>query len=204
MYARCFKRPLDLLFSLTALLLLAPLLLLMILIGAVAMRGNPFFTQLRPGLREKPFRLLKLRTMTNAKGADGALLPDEQRLTRYGRFLRATSLDELPELINILKGEMALVGPRPLLMEYLEYYNESQRRRHDVRPGLTGLAQVHGRNAQSWEERFAWDLRYVSHITFWGDCGIVLQTVRTVLRQEGICAENAVTMEKFKGTNTNK
>lgn len=202
MYATCFKRLLDFLISLFAVLLLSPLLLLLILVGAVAMRGNPFFTQLRPGLREKPFRLLKLRTMTNAKGPEGDDLPDEQRLTGYGKFLRATSLDELPELINILKGDMALVGPRPLLMEYLDYYNDTQRHRHDVRPGLTGLAQVHGRNAQSWEERFVWDLQYVSHVTFRGDCRIVLQTVRAVLRHEGINAENSATMEKYKGTNT--
>ena len=202
MYATCFKRLLDFLISLFAVLLLSPLLLLLILVGAVAMRGNPFFTQLRPGLREKPFRLLKLRTMTNAKGPEGDYLPDEQRLTGYGKFLRATSLDELPELINILKGDMAFVGPRPLLMEYLDYYNDTQRHRHDVRPGLTGLAQVHGRNAQSWEERFVWDLPYISHITFRGDCRIVLQTVRAVLRHEGINAENSATMEKFKGTNT--
>lgn len=202
MYAKCLKRVLDLLLSFTALVLLSPLLLLLTVLGAVAMRGNPFFTQLRPGLREKPFRMLKLRTMSNQRDASGELLPDELRLNRYGKLLRATSLDELPELINILKGDMALVGPRPLLMEYLDYYNESQRHRHDVRPGLTGLAQVHGRNAQTWEERFAWDLRYVKEISFALDLRIVLKTVVAVLRHEGISAENSATMEKFKGSDT--
>lgn len=202
MYSKFVKRLLDLLLSLTALILLSPLLLLLTGIGAVVMRGNPFFTQLRPGLREKPFRLIKFRTMTNQRDADGALLPDALRLNQYGRFLRAASLDELPELINILKGDMSLVGPRPLLMEYLEYYNDSQRRRHDVRPGLTGLAQVHGRNAQTWEERFEWDLQYVEQLCFSLDVRIVLKTVVAVLRHEGISGENSATMEKFKGSNT--
>lgn len=202
MYSKFVKRLLDLLLSLTALILLSPLLLLLTGIGAVVMRGNPFFTQLRPGLREKPFRLIKFRTMTNQRDADGALLPDALRLNQYGSFLRAASLDELPELINILKGDMSLVGPRPLLMEYLEYYNDSQRRRHDVRPGLTGLAQVHGRNAQTWEERFEWDLQYVEQLCFSLDVRIVLKTVVAVLRHEGISGENSATMEKFKGSNT--
>ena len=202
MYAKFLKRALDLLLSFTALVLLSPLLLLLTALGALVMRGNPFFTQQRPGLREKPFRLIKFRTMTNQRDANGQLLPDELRLNRYGKLLRATSLDELPELLNILKGDMALVGPRPLLMEYLAYYNEAQRHRHDVRPGLTGLAQVHGRNAQTWEERFAWDLRYVQEISFALDLRIVLKTVVAVLRHEGISAENSATMEKFKGSNT--
>ena len=202
MYSKFVKRLLDLLLSLTALILLSPLLLQLTGIGAVVMRGNPFFTQLRPGLREKPFRLIKFRTMTNQRDADGALLPDALRLNQYGSFLRAASLDELPELINILKGDMSLVGPRPLLMEYLAYYNDSQRRRHDVRPGLTGLAQVHGRNAQTWEERFEWDLQYVEQLCFSLDVRIVLKTVVAVLRHEGISGENSATMEKFKGSNT--
>ena len=202
MYASFWKRVLDLLISAAALLLLSPLLLVLSCVGAVAMGGSPFFLQTRPGLREEPFRLIKLRTMSNARDGEGRLLPDEQRLNRYGRFLRSTSLDELPELINILKGDMSLVGPRPLLMEYLPLYNESQRHRHDMRPGLTGLAQVNGRNAQSWEERFALDLRYVRDVSLRLDLRILLKTVGAVLRREGISAENSATMEKFTGTKT--
>ena len=202
MYASFWKRVLDLLISAAALLLLSPLLLVLSCVGAVAMGGSPFFLQTRPGLREEPFRLIKLRTMSNARDGEGRLLPDEQRLNRYGRFLRSTSLDELPELINILNGDMSLVGPRPLLMEYLPLYNESQRHRHDLRPGLTGLAQVNGRNAQSWEERFALDLRYVRDVSLRLDLRILLKTVGAVLRREGISAENSATMEKFTGTKT--
>lgn len=202
MYASFWKRVLDLLISAAALLLLSPLLLVLSCVGAVAMGGSPFFLQTRPGLREEPFRLIKLRTMSNATDGEGRLLPDEQRLNRYGRFLRSTSLDELPELINILKGDMSLVGPRPLLMEYLPLYNASQRHRHDLRPGLTGLAQVNGRNAQSWEERFALDLRYVRDVSLRLDLRILLKTVGAVLRREGISAENSATMEKFTGTKT--
>ena len=200
MYAKCFKRPLDLFLSLLALLLLSPLLLLLTVIGIWAMKGSPFFTQIRPGLHEKPFRLIKFRSMTNAKSADGKLLPDEQRLTRYGRLLRSSSLDELPELINILKGDMSVVGPRPLLMQYLPLYTPEQARRHEVRPGFTGLAQVHGRNAISWEEKFAWDVQYVDHVSFLGDCRIVLETVRIVLKREGISSETSATMEEFRGS----
>ena len=202
MYQKFWKRALDILLSLTALILLSPLLLLLTLLGAVVMRGNPFFTQLRPGLHEKPFRLIKFRSMSNLRDRDGTLLPDEKRLTGYGKFLRAASLDELPELINILRGDMSLVGPRPLLMEYLDYYNESPRHRHDVRPGLTGLAQVHGRNASTWEERFQWDLRYVSEVSLKMDWSILLKTVSAVFRHEGIHAENSATMEKFKGSDS--
>ena len=202
MYASFWKRVLDLLISAAALLLLSPLLLVLSCVGAVAMGGSPFFLQTRPGLREEPFRLIKLRTMSNARDGEGRLLPDEQRLNRYGRFLRSTSLDELPELINILNGDMSLVGPRPLLMEYLPLYNESQRHRHDLRPGLTGLAQVNGRNAQSWEVRFALDLRYVRDVSLRLDLRILLKTVGAVLRREGISAENSATMEKFTGTKT--
>lgn len=200
MYAKCFKRPLDLFLSLLALLLLSPLLLILTLIGVWAMKGSPFFTQIRPGLHGKPFRLIKFRSMTNAKGADGKLLPDDQRLTRYGRLLRSSSLDELPELINILKGDMSVVGPRPLLMQYLPLYTPEQARRHEVRPGFTGLAQVHGRNAISWEEKFAWDVQYVDHVSFLGDCRIVLETVRIVLKREGISSETSATMEEFRGS----
>lgn len=187
MYAKYCKRPLDFILSLLALLALSPLLLVLILAGACVMRGNPFFTQQRPGRNEKLFRLIKLRTMTNARGADGELLSDDERLTRYGRLLRSTSLDELPELINILKGDMALVGPRPLLVEYLPYYTEEERHRHDVRPGLTGLAQINGRNAiDSWESRFAYDLEYVRSCSLKLDLTILLKTVGKVLKRSDI------------------
>ncbi len=164
------------------------------------MHGNPFFTQERPGKNEKIFKLIKFRTMTNKKGKDGELLPDAQRLTAYGKFIRSTSIDELPELINILKGDMSIIGPRPLLVRYLSRYTEEQRHRHDVRPGLTGYAQVHGRNTVSWEERFNMDLEYVSNITFLGDIKIIIQTVMTVLKREGITSETSATMEEFMGT----
>lgn len=200
MYAKCFKRGMDFLLSLLALILLSPILLILTAVGAVAMRGNPFFTQLRPGKDERIFKLIKFRTMSNAKDRAGNLLPDEARLNRYGRFLRSTSLDELPELINILKGDMAIVGPRPLLVKYLPLYNEEQRHRHDVRPGLTGYAQVHGRNAISWEERFRMDVEYVRSITLWGDVKILFGTVRAVLKREGVHSQTSETMEEFLGS----
>ena len=165
MYAKYFKRMIDFCLSLIGLIVLSPLLLLLMLLGAVFMGGNPFFTQERPGKDEKIFKLIKFRTMDNRRDKDGDLLPDEVRLNKYGRFLRSTSLDELPELINILKGDMAIVGPRPLLVRYLERYNEEQHHRHDVRPGLTGYAQAHGRNAISWEDKFAMDVWYTKHMT---------------------------------------
>lgn len=164
------------------------------------MRGNPFFTQSRPGKDEKVFKLIKFRTMDNRKNKDGELLPDEVRLNKYGRMLRSTSLDELPELINILKGDMSLIGPRPLLVDYLPRYNEEQKHRHDVRPGLTGYAQAHGRNTLSWEDRFAMDVWYTHHITFWGDIKIIWDTVTAVLKRSGISSETSATMEEFMGT----
>ena len=202
MYAKFLKRFFDFTLSLLALVILSPILLILIIVGAIAMKGNPFFTQLRPGKKgkdgnEKIFRLIKLRTMSNAKDKDGNLLPDEKRLTKYGKFLRSTSLDELPELINILKGEMSIVGPRPLLVKYLPYYTAEERRRHDVRPGLTGLAQVNGRNSVSWEERFKLDVEYVDHITFWNDIKILLGTVMAVFKREGINSATSATMEEF-------
>ena len=197
MYSKFCKRPLDFLLSFSGLVILSPLLLALTGIGAVTMRGNPFFSQQRPGRNEKVFRLIKLRTMTNAKDEAGELLPDEMRLTRYGKFLRATSLDELPELVNILRGDMAIVGPRPLLVKYLPWYTEEQRKRHSVRPGLTGYAQAHGRNALSWDERFQMDVDYVEHITFCRDAGIILDTVKAVLKHEGISSETSATMEDF-------
>ena len=206
MYAKYIKRPLDFLLSLMALLILSPVLLVLMIIGAVAMRGNPFFTQLRPGKidpktgQERIFRLIKFRTMDNRKDADGNLLPDEVRLNKYGRLLRSTSLDELPELLNILVGDMSIVGPRPLLVKYLPLYTEEQRKRHLVRPGLTGLAQVNGRNAISWEARFALDVRYVNTVTFRMDVSIIFATVKSVLKREGISSESAATMEEFVGS----
>lgn len=202
MYARFWKRLLDFLLALTAVLVLSPLLLLLTLAGAVAMRGNPFFAQPRPGRGERIFRLIKFRTMSDRRDASGALLPDGERLNGYGRFLRKTSLDELPELFNILVGQMALVGPRPLLTAYLPLYSEEQHHRHDVRPGLTGYAQVHGRNAVPWEERFRMDVWYTQNITFRLDCRIMLDTVRVVFRHDGIGSGTSETMEPFTGNRT--
>lgn len=204
-YERLIKRPLDFLLALLALIVLSPLFVILIVAGTIAMKGNPFFTQLRPGRigkdgKEMIFKLIKFRTMSNAKDKEGNLLPDEKRLNRYGCSLRALSLDELPELINMIKGDMAVVGPRPLLTQYLSRYNAQQARRHEVRPGLTGLAQVNGRNSISWEEKFDWDVRYVDQITFLGDAKIVLDTVRTVLKREGISGEEVATMTEFMGS----
>ena len=199
-YEICIKRAGDFLLSLTALWVLSPLLVLLIILGAIKMKGNPFFTQQRPGRNEQVFRLIKFRTMTCEKDAEGNLLPDEQRLTKYGQFLRSTSLDELPELINILKGDMSIVGPRPLLVKYLPLYNEEQRHRHDVRPGLTGWAQVNGRNAISWEEKFRLDVWYVEHLSLWLDIKTVFMTVKNVLCREGISSETSATMEEFRGS----
>lgn len=200
MYAKCLKRVIDFTLSLTALLVLSPVFLILIILGAVKMGGNPFFTQARPGKNEKIFKLVKFRSMTNKKDADGNLLPDDQRLTKYGRILRATSLDELPELLNILLGHMSIVGPRPLLVRYLPLYNEQQRHRHDVRPGLTGYAQINGRNALSWEDRFALDVEYVNKLSFTMDVKIVFGTIKAVLKREGISSETSATMEEFTGS----
>lgn len=186
MYAKFFKRFIDFILSLTALLVLSPIFLILIIIGAIAMKGNPFFTQLRPGKNEKIFKLIKFRTMTCEKDESGNLLPDEKRLTKYGKFLRSTSLDELPELLNILKGDMSIVGPRPLLVSYLPYYTAEERHRHDVRPGLTGLAQVSGRNTVTWEQRFAYDIRYVEQLTFVNDVRVIINTVKVVLAHDDI------------------
>lgn len=200
MYAKFFKRVLDLFLSFCALVCLSPLLIVLTLVGAVVMKGNPFFTQQRPGLHERIFKLIKFRTMTNEKDKDGNLLPDSVRLNRYGRFLRSTSFDELPELINIFKGDMSIIGPRPLLVQYLDRYNEEQHHRHDVRPGLTGYAQAHGRNCVSWENKFAMDVWYTENVTFFNDLKIIIDTVKTVLTHEGISSETSATMEEFMGT----
>ncbi len=201
MYAKYVKRPLDFVLSLTALIILSPLLLILTIVGAIAMKGNPFFVQKRPGRiskktgQEKIFSLIKFRTMSNAKDKDGNLLPDKDRLNRYGRFLRSTSLDELPELVNIVKGDMAIVGPRPQLVRDMVFMTPEQRKRHTVRQGLTGLAQVSGRNNISWEEKFEYDLEYINRITFIGDFKIVLKTVGKVFKRDGITEEGMATAE---------
>jgi len=200
MYAAFIKRLLDFLLSLLALIALSPLLIILCAAGALCMGGNPFFTQARPGKNGRVFRLIKYRSMSNCRDKSGNLLPDDVRLNKYGRVLRATSLDELPELINILKGDMSIIGPRPLLTKYLELYNEEQRHRHDVRPGLTGYAQAHGRNAVSWEDRFAMDVWYTRHISFKCDVQIILDTVKAVLKRDGINSATSATMEEFRGT----
>lgn len=191
MYAKFWKRFLDILLSLAAIVALSPVLLILSVIGAIAMKGNPFFVQPRPGKKgkdgkEKIFYLLKLRTMSNAKDKDGNLLPDSVRLNAYGKFLRSTSLDELPELINILKGDMSIVGPRPLLVRYLPYYTEQERHRHDVRPGLTGWAQVNGRNFITWEETFELDVQYVNNVSFLMDVKIIFLTIKKVVSRADI------------------
>lgn len=199
-YGKYIKRMLDFLLSLCAIICLSPVLLVLTVLGAIKMKGNPFFTQSRPGKDEKIFNLIKFRSMTCEKDKDGNLLPDEVRLTKYGKLLRATSLDELPELFNILLGHMSIVGPRPLLVKYLPLYNEEQRHRHDVRPGLTGWAQVNGRNAISWEDKFRLDVWYVEHIGFGIDVKTIFLTVKNVLRREGISSDTSATMEEFMGT----
>lgn len=200
MYARYFKRVIDFVLSLCALIVLSPVLLILTIIGAIKMKGNPFFTQDRPGKDEKIFKLIKFRSMTCEKDKNGKLLPDDQRLTRYGRILRSTSLDELPELFNIIVGDMSIVGPRPLLVQYLPLYNEHQKRRHEVLPGLTGYAQAHGRNAISWEERFDMDVWYVDHISFKTDLRIIVDTIKVVLCCTGISSDKSETMEDFEGS----
>ena len=199
MYKNFIKRILDIILSFLALVILSPLLILTAFLIRIKLGEPVFFKQLRPGKNEKIFGILNFRTMTDAKDENGNLLPDEIRLTRFGQFLRSTSIDELPELLNILNGDMSIVGPRPLLVQYLERYNEEQKHRHDVKPGLTGLAQVNGRNGITWEEKFHYDLEYVKNITFYGDCKIIFQTVMKVFGREGISSTTSVTMEEFKG-----
>lgn len=194
------KRFFDIVSSLLAIIVFSPILLCLIIIGAIQMKGNPFFTQERPGKDEKIFKLIKFRTMTNAKDKEGNLLPDADRLTKYGVFLRNTSLDELPELFNIIKGDMSVIGPRPLLVEYIPRYNKHQHRRHEVRPGLSGWAQVNGRNTVSWEDKFDMDVEYVDNYNLVMDIKILFMTVLNVLKREGISSETSATMEVFMGT----
>lgn len=190
MYAKFFKRALDCCLSLAALIVFTPLLLVLIIVGSIIMKGNPFFTQLRPGKDERIFRLIKFRTMTNEKDKNGKLLPDEKRLTSYGKFLRATSLDELPELINIIRGDMSIVGPRPQLVRDMVFMTPLQRKRHSVMPGLTGHAQVNGRNNISWEQKFHYDLEYIENgITFVNDARIVFKTIGKVFKREDTVRE---------------
>lgn len=192
MYAKYFKRLLDFVLSLMALIVLSPLLLILTVVGAIAMRGNPFFVQPRPGEidsktgEEKIFKLIKFRTMDNRKDRDGKFLPDSVRLNKYGRILRSTSLDELPELLNIVKGDMSIVGPRPLAVSYLPYYTSKEKHRHDIRPGLTGLAQISGRNSISWDIKFKYDLEYIENLSFVEDLRIFFLTIKKVLSREGI------------------
>lgn len=188
-YEKYIKRPLDFFCGLAALIVFSWLYIILIILGAIFMRGNPFFTQERPGKDEKIFKLIKFRTMDNRKDKDGNLLPDDVRLNKYGRLLRKTSLDELPEAFNIIKGDMSVIGPRPLLVSYLPFYNEEERHRHDVRPGLSGLAQVNGRNFIDWDHRLALDVQYVREITFIGDLRIILQTVMKFFKKEDIAVD---------------
>lgn len=205
LYERFFKRALDIFCSLMALLVFWWLYVIVAILVRVKLGSPVLFTQDRPGKDEKIFKLYKFRTMTDARDENGNLLPDDVRLTKFGKLLRSTSLDELPEVFNILKGDMSIIGPRPLLVKYLPLYNEEQKRRHEVRPGLSGYAQVNGRNSVSWEEKFRMDVEYVDHVTFVGDVKIILGTVlKAFVKREGINSETAATMEEFKGTVENK
>lgn len=201
MYKRLFKRLIDIVVSFGGLLITSPLIVPVLLYIYWKTRGNPFFLQKRPGLKERIFTLIKIRTMINSYDSEGNLLPDKDRTTRWGKFLRETSLDEIPQLINVLKGDMSLIGPRPLLREYLPLYSEFHRQRHLVRPGITGWAQVNGRNSISWQQKFDLDVWYVEHISFKTDLQIVLQTIKKVLKKEGINRSTEVTMPAFDGKN---
>jgi len=201
LYRRYFKRPMDFVLSLIAIIVLSPVFLVVAVLVRIKLGSPVIFKQERPGLNEKIFTLYKFRSMTDERDENGELLPDSVRLTKFGKFLRSTSLDELPELVNILKGDMSIVGPRPLLVEYLPLYDEHQRRRQEVRPGLSGLAQVRGRNTISWEEKFNLDVEYVDNISFILDCKIIFLTIKKVIFREGISSNTSVTMEPFRGSN---
>ena len=204
MYKTFFKRFLDFILSFIGLIVVSPIFLLVWTIIKVTNKGGgAFFIQERPGKDEKIFKVIKFTTMTNERGSDGSLLPDSQRITKFGRFIRQTSLDEIPQLINVIKGDMSLIGPRPLLISYLPLYSEFQAQRHKVRPGITGWAQVNGRNAISWEKKFEYDVWYVDNMSFLLDCKIILLTVKKVFIRDGVNATESVTMEPFKGENQN-
>lgn len=204
MYKNFLKRLLDFILALLSLIIFSPALVILALLVRIKLGSPVIFKQDRPGLKEKIFIVYKFRTMTDKKDEEGELMPDSERLTKFGKWLRSTSLDELPELWNILKGDMSFVGPRPLLIEYLPLYDEHQKRRHEVRPGLTGHAQVNGRNAISWEEKFNYDVEYVDRMSFLMDVKIVLATVKIVLTRKGISSETAATMEPFEGNHHEK
>ncbi len=201
LYKTYIKRFMDFMVAIIILLILSPILLLLIAVLSIVNRGNPFFKQGRPGRNEKPFHVIKFRTMNNQRNVQGELLSDEERLTSVGKFVRKTSLDELPQLLNVLRGDMSLVGPRPLLVEYLSLYSTIQRRRHNVKPGITGWAQVNGRNSISWKAKFDYDIWYVNNVSFWVDLKILLITIGKVLKSEGISGRGVATAEKFNGSN---
>lgn len=201
MYQKFFKRPMDFILSLIAIIVLSPIILIVAILVRVKLGSPIIFKQDRPGLNEKIFTMYKFRTMTDEKDADGNLLPDSVRLTKFGKVLRSTSLDELPELFNILKGDMSIIGPRPLRIRYLPLYNKEQKRRHEVRPGLSGLAQVNGRNSITWGDKFKYDVIYIQNISFFGDWKIIILTLKKVFIKEGISSTSSVTMEPFNGSN---
>lgn len=201
MYKTYLKRLLDIILSFLGLLLLSPILLLVILLLAIANNGKPFFFQMRPGLHGNLFKIIKFKTMNDKKDTNGDLLNDNLRLTKVGNFVRKTSLDEIPQLINVLKGDMSLIGPRPLLPEYLPLYNDEQKKRHNVRPGITGWAQINGRNAINWQQKFEYDVWYVQHLSFKLDVKIIIKTIQKVLKSEGIYASSTIVMNRFKGNN---
>lgn len=200
MYKYFFKRLIDLVVSVTAFLVLLPVFMLITLLLSIANEGKPFFIQKRPGKNARIFSILKFKTMNDKRDADGNLLPDGDRLTPVGRFVRKTSLDEIPQLLNVIMGDMSLIGPRPLLVEYLALYDNEQKRRHEVRPGITGWAQVNGRNAISWEQKFKYDVWYVDHISFALDIRIIMLTIKKVIKSEGISSATSATIEKFTGS----
>ena len=201
LYKTYIKRLMDFMVAIIILLIVSPILLLLIAVLSIGNRGNPFFKQGRPGVDEKLFHVIKFRTMNNQRNVQGELLSDEERLTSVGKFVRKTSLDELPQLLNVLRGDMSLVGPRPLLVEYLSLYSPIQRRRHNVKPGITGWAQVNGRNSISWKAKFDYDIWYVNNVSFWVDLKILLITIGKVLKSEGISGRGVATAEKFNGSN---
>ncbi|MES2517793.1 MAG: sugar transferase [Bacteroidota bacterium] len=200
MYRKIIKPIFDFFVAIFGLIILSPILLVIIIVLSIINAGNPFFLQLRPGKNEKIFKLVKFKTMNDKRDKKGNLLSDAERLTKIGKFIRKTSLDEIPQLINVVKGDMSLIGPRPLLVQYLPLYNEEQKRRHRVKPGITGLAQVNGRNAISWEQKFEYDVQYIYEVSFWGDMKLLFLTILKVFKSEGISQNGEATMQPFKGT----